>query len=162
MAGDFGFGFGRPSLGCFNSRPRMAGDARSCTGCPEYRVFQFTPAHGGRRITEAEWQRIMVSIHARAWRATYGQRAITSLDQSFNSRPRMAGDHRTSRGGQMMSCFNSRPRMAGDRRRQTMSEQTQFQFTPAHGGRPHAVGSPSVCVGFNSRPRMAGDAEPCA
>ena len=35
-------------------------------------LFQFTPARGGRREVEAELRAQIVSIHARAWRATQG------------------------------------------------------------------------------------------
>ena len=76
-----------------------------------------------------------VSIHARAWRATYfrcvlysimpfqstpargGRRSCTRVPITvlrFNPRPRVAGDRTTTPALQTSACFNPRPRVAGD------------------------------------------------
>ncbi len=97
----------------FNSRPRVAGDRF------------LDPLHPPRSV----------SIHARAWRATWSPGG------------------RTSRGR-----FNSRPRVAGDILGLAVrAEGIVFQFTPARGGRPFAETMRSPLSGFNSRPRVAGD-----
>ena len=55
----------------FNSRPRVAGDQLNRTNDFDAVMFQFTPARGGRRAAMHTPTRAqIVSIHARAWRAT--------------------------------------------------------------------------------------------
>jgi len=81
--------------GGFNPRPRAAGDA------------------GFNVITGVE----VVSIHARARRATPPPAAAAESPKRFNPRPRAAGDA-------IGSARRRAPRM--------------FQSTPARGGRPGA------------------------
>ncbi len=55
-----------------------------------------------------------VSIHARAWRATFGDFGHVAKFDGFNSRPRVAGDAGGQRARDGSRRFNSRPRVAGD------------------------------------------------
>ena len=114
MAGD-SFGLASQSRQvCFNPRPRMAGDQSGSRR-----------AHGNHDV----------SIHARAWRATFVL-APHHCRPCFNPRPRMAGDPHSPAYDLGRYCFNPRPRMAGD---------NSDRFArPQHGS-------------FNPRPRMAGD-----
>ncbi len=99
-----------------------------------------------------------VSIHARAWRATHEGVLRISRPNSFNSRPRMAGDVRCGCPCCRICSFNSRPRVAGDSMMGTIGvARRQFQFTPACGGRHFTNAIGVVCFCFNSRPRVAGD-----
>ncbi len=59
-------------------------------------------------------QGLIVSIHARAWRATSDGYLLCSGSYSFNSRPRVAGDPCRRSSCRSSWCFNSRPRVAGD------------------------------------------------
>ena len=104
----------RRAIRGFNSRPRVAGD--SSAGSFDFRLFefQFTPARGGRHALQVARRLLLVSIHARAWRATRQQ------------------PHRSSQ----VPCFNSRPRVAGDFIGDEAGDASSFQFTPARGGRP--------------------------
>ena len=137
MAGDPICPQNRLAPGCFNPRPRMAGDADSPAVDTDAKVFQSTPAHGGRLYTTQQTSRdIAVSIHARAWRAT----AILA--------PLSHNRH----------CFNPRPRMAGDAILQNATGWVKpFQSTPAHGGRRGVRSREARLPSFNPRPRMAGD-----
>ena len=148
MAGDFNRQHLYGNHARFNSRPRMAGDARDCA-CAIRTGFQFTPAHGGRHLVARDLDRVLVSIHARAWRAT-PDRAGSQLAGEFQFTP--------AHGGRLPSIpctppcrgFNSRPRMAGDAFQFALHKlQRMFQFTPAHGGRQasgrlHPVGVVSI------------------
>ena len=121
----------------------------------------------------------IVSIHARAWRATvdgsmfagllkfqstpaHGGRpdsvTLNAQDDGFNPRPRMAGDWVTMWSNPTFSCFNPRPRMAGDCFG-GWSTRPKTCFNP----RPRMAGDRGKRVRqtsrmcFNPRPRMAGD-----
>ena len=98
----------------FNSRPRVAGDPLNEPRSTFLTSFQFTPARGGRRRRGVAGLRLhcfnsrprvagdcrknapvapaQVSIHARAWRATFLHLVSCWCQKSFNSRPRVAGD----------------------------------------------------------------------
>ena len=93
----------------------MAGDFKSVSVLDANNWFQSTPAHGGRhlaKLTKTDQQ--IVSIHARAWRATATEPWTISPQDCFNPRPRMAGDARRQARCEFRVCFNPRPRMAGD------------------------------------------------
>ena len=97
----------------FNSRPRMAGDSMAFSHCL-IRLFQFTPAHGGRRITNPRSNVVAVSIHARAWRATNGMTANPARTIKFQFTPAHGGRLFFLTHIALLFSFNSRPRMAGD------------------------------------------------
>ena len=103
------------------------------------RLFQSTPAHGGRPGANGIIGVLSVSIHARTWRATIGP-CKSRRQRMFQSTPAHGGRRRrfADRGhadtvsihartwratGQMRrsanpaTCFNPRPHMAGDRLR---------------------------------------------
>ena len=127
-----------PSTPCsFNSRPRVAGDQPFLLSISIPQGFNSRPRVAGDMGEEQRGEVPEVSIHARAWRAT----------------------PRPSRRSRSCTRFNSRPRVAGDTRRSTSARRsTQFQFTPARGGRQSASESASARGhSFNSRPRVAGD-----
>ena len=119
---------------CFNSRPRVAGDSGPMN-VRLWVLFQFTPARGGRHNSAGASDLGLVSIHARAWRATPPRRTRRAWSSGFNSRPRVAGD---------------RNRRVVDRR---------------HDVSIHARAWRATCISpvcrtrrsFNSRPRVAGD-----
>ena len=121
----------------------------------------------------------VVSIHARAWRATRVDDEVESAD-GFNSRPRVAGDRRLRATSPPACCFNSRPRVAGDvlRHHVRVAERGVSIHARAWRATLRAVGIdegvgvsiharawratsrrsprlPPRC--FNSRPRVAGD-----
>ena len=119
-------------------------------------MFQFTPAHDGRRRAAHAHRQRVVSIHARARRATIGGGAVffalafqftpahdgrlsVVVDQrlpiGFNSRPRTTGDD--DRGARRVAINVSIHARA---RRATLlpvrfGRARVFQFTPAHDGR---------------------------
>ena len=144
-------------------------------------MFQFTPARGGRRgPCGARPVEQLVSIHARAWRATRCRAPGVPLSLRFNSRPRVAGDP-TRRRGDGRGRFQFTPARGGRHASHSFAASwIVFQFTPARGGRPHSPSSATptwwfqftparggrrhfyghnqiVAVCFNSRPRVAGD-----
>ena len=143
---------------CFNSRPRVAGDMGGEHVSLNQDVSIHARAWRATRHAQRRVRHLVVSIHARAWRATRPcrqlvQRRVVSIharawratarrwyrlraSSSFNSRPRVAGDHMRGEKRLYPFCFNSRPRVAGD-----------------HGGSSMDVHNKS----FNSRPRVAGD-----
>ena len=69
MGGDlFGLRF-HLNLSSFNPRPRMGGDKENL--CDFYiPMFQSTPPHGGRLLSDYSFLCLCVSIHAPAWGAT--------------------------------------------------------------------------------------------
>ena len=111
----------------------MAGDVLDVTR-KESGEFQFTPAHGGRPLRGVAVAALTVSIHARAWRATW----------------------RTTRAQAVRVCFNSRPRMAGDTYSTHLDGQFVFLFTPAHGGRLHSADSLDTWIQFQFTPAHGG------
>ena len=120
----------------FQSTPAHGG--RHCTiDRVESRTeFQSTPAHGGRHgVIGGTYEYGIVSIHARAWRATtYCSKHLTP--EMFQSTP--------AHGGRPASHQVEHPRK-------------MFQSTPAHGGRRVPASAHALVDGFNPRPRMAGD-----
>ena len=179
----------------FNSRPRVAGDTVEAAAGMRWE-FQFTPARGGRQVRvraaapparggrqarkSARPARI-VSIHARAWRATGPGSGNTMSCSWFQFTPARGGRHAHESWNVAVQVFQFTPARGG---RQAMDERenrkVKFQFTPARGGRPrsrrrgarqgvvsiHArawrATSPRYRVRgktpcFNSRPRVAGD-----
>ena len=144
------------------------------------KAFQFTPARGGRRKTSSKKNGIksfnsrprvagdtepqvgdaieMVSIHARAWRATDGTlRPIIEDDVSIHARAWRATWVMYMSAS--MDWFQFTPARGG---RPSFCEHSafcvKFQFTPARGGRLLASSLPKSIERFNSRPRVAGDA----
>ncbi len=110
-------------LGCFNSRPRVAGDMGTRLSGLHTSLFQFTPARGGRRPRTED-----VGVFRR-----------------FNSRPRVAGDICLVSSWSIRPRFNSRPRVAGDMNILFhFVVEILFQFTPARGGRP--IGAPMLAM----------------
>ena len=166
----------------FNPRPHTAGDGRRDNLLPACRLFQSTPAHGGRLHLNG--------LFTSFW--CFNPRPHTAGDQeyvlwclilrSFNPRPHTAGDKNfcwslihwsrfqstPAHGGRLLrfckkffsvGCFNPRPHTAGDRVRDAQEYRwIWFQSTPAHGGRLSGVQSPLHSAGcFNPRPHTAGD-----
>ncbi len=114
VAGDYDVTYTVKGEQCFNSRPRVAGDLLRFSKSRYFIGFQFTPARGGRLA--ARFPRLPiwdVSIHARAWRATFGG-DMNDGNAMFQFTP--------ARGG--------RPRFPLG-----TSHASMFQFTPARGGR---------------------------
>ena len=120
----------------FQSTPAHGGRLGAARSCRWYDTFQSTPAHGGRLGLLADKPRV----------------------RGFNPRARMAGDLGGMSHETPVIGFNPRPRMAGDRPcRIALSSGSWFQSTPAHGGRPVTLTSAVASKSFNPRPRMAGD-----
>src|SRR5690606_6877006 len=123
---------------CFNPRPRVAGDESVPERHNIIGEFQSTPARGGRRgMPWWDPAKEVVSIHARAWRATSHSSYRTSGGYLFQSTPARGG--RPDLGSVCVECscrFNPRPRVAGD------------------AGSARHTACP---IRFNPRPRVAGD-----
>ena len=85
------------------------------TGAFPKGVSIHAPAWGATRHPPEERGALEVSIHAPAWGATMKSSSVSSLNSSFNPRPRVGGD-RGALGGR--AAFR------------------QFQSTPPRGGRP--------------------------
>ena len=120
----------------FNSRPRAEGD-RACFDIIEVRHgFNSRPRAEGDIGFPQTLQKLDVSIHALARRATEG--AVRGfLSEKFQFTP--------SRGGRRSSLTDACGTMT-------------FQFTPSRGGRPEAHATARCCwFCFNSRPRAEGD-----
>ena len=99
-----------------------------------------------------------VSIHARAWRATSTRFARQICDDGFNSRPRVAGDPPRQASRQTIDQFQFTPARGGRPGGYVVRcDKLLFQFTPARGGRPSAESDAECGERFNSRPRVAGD-----
>ncbi len=130
--------------GRFNPRPRMAGDKDpDYRRCPCHRFNPRPRMAGDVHYLQAEGC-MVVSIHARVWRATVWSETLRDILRSFNPRPRMAGDQPMARSNTSKISFNPRPRMAGDVRNQAAQVVGRlFQSTPAYGGRRDCV----VCGG---------------
>ena len=164
---------------CFNSRPRMAGDSNQAETVVSQFKFQFTPAHGGRQLSQTRrlgtyqfqftpahggrlagarnpHRPVRVSIHARAWRATASS-PLEIWSYGFNSRPRMAGDSGVSFEMYDISVSIHARAWRATRPLSRPYWVTAFQFTPAHGGRRLPLLFAIAIMSFNSRPRMAGD-----
>ena len=124
--------------GRFNPRPHAAGDGSYHAAQLRCKMFQSTPARGGRR-----------SMTARPRTAREG----------FNPRPHAAGDGSRSAAYARLQRFNPRPHAAGDGLSAApCTTSQQFQSTPARGGR-HAGRGHGSRDGprFNPRPHAAGD-----
>ena len=164
----------------FNPRPRAAGDqaptARvKVTGC-----FNPRPRAGGDRRTQlANRCDQVVSIHARARRATDMIRIKQSRSERFNPRPRAAGDLATRAAGSRDRAFQSTPPRGGRRRmrahggvvidvsihararRATVMPRAgtcsgAFQSTPARGGRRGGSVAALGNLQFQSTPPRGG------
>ena len=130
--------------GCFNPRPREAGDL-------------------GRRAVRAGHGD--VSIHARARRATVRRSTSAPTTRSFNPRPREAGDVVQGDAAQTLSAlFQSTPARGGRRTGSSPSpaSRAKFQSTPSRGGRPaHSrAAAPAWPVSIHARARRATTAVP--
>ncbi len=75
----------------FNSRPREAGDPKSCNAARRQSVSIHARARRATLIITVKRVNTKVSIHARARRATLALLRFLA-DKGFNSRPREAGD----------------------------------------------------------------------
>ena len=123
--------------GKFQSAPPHGGRPPDAQTNQTGSKFQSAPPHGGRRDQEASQQHHQaVSIRAPAWGATppatlgssrnrfqsappHGGRrakfrALETLIESFNPRPRMGGDGECGQRTGHYRGFNPRPRMGGD------------------------------------------------
>ncbi len=141
----------------FNSRPRVAGD----TGARNGRQPEIVSIHARAwRATPRDLHHaggLPVSIHARAWRATGDTRRATHpAHVSIHARAWRA-TLRCARAARARRGFNSRPRVAGDTALKPSFPNAPFQFTPARGGRPGKLRAWCARGRFNSRPRVAGD-----
>ena len=159
VAGDFLIDRVQRTHTSFNSRPRVAGDFREDE--PELEALVSIHARAWRATHQASDDRnpCTVSIHARAWRATLLRWSYPPVNLCFNSRPRVAGDLKAwiATAGYTVSIHARAWRATVVTTKVTLV--TVFQFTPARGGR-HAGASGRSCKSrFNSRPRVAGDDE---
>ncbi len=101
---------------------------------------------------------MLVSIHARAWRATHGSRHTTSFWR-FQFTPARGGRLKKKLPPVSGSCFNSRPRVAGDGPwRAGRGHARSFNSRPRVAGDSATSGDADESMRFNSRPRVAGDA----
>ena len=124
----------------FNPRPREAGDQPA-----EERL----PGLG------------LVSIHARARRATLNTPRSRRARRCFNPRPREAGDASVAGGSPGRQRFNPRPREAGDDHgcyREVGREHVSIHAR-ARRATPRGCFSQDTGPCFNPRPREAGDHE---
>ena len=166
-------------------------------------TFQFTPARGGRpglpdgSCTGSGFNSrphvagdlasllmsilLLVSIHARTWRATMtGVKGV--LKRAFQFTPARGGRHEQAGRmiGRMAVSIHARTwratfSAAHQARANTVSIHARtwratrfqgarvlprkFQFTPARGGRLQRAQHPWMCRRFNSRPHVAGDGD---
>ncbi len=98
----------------FQSTPAYGGRPSSSSERVTAVMFQSTPAYGGRPPQGTPLLRPrFVSIHARVWRATYKVFLDLYL-QVFQSTPAYGGRHTPPAAWQTINSFNPRPRMAGD------------------------------------------------
>ncbi len=163
---------------CFNSRPRMGGDAGNLkTGLLVW--FQLTPPHGGRRGLTNPAHPWFVSTHAPAWGATLteGRYVITDLVSthaphggrldihgnrhlplSFNSRPAWGGlNSRRSTSVPFKVSTHAPHGGRPDIEQRISSIQETFQLTPPHGGRRVYGGVTASAGVVQLTPRMGGD-----
>gem|GEM_PF-782131 len=104
-----------PSPGCFNPRSRAASDASPLRKPPTMAGFQPTLARGERpRAGRNRGQRMAVSTHARARRATVRSRHPSDSPPGFNPRSRAASDESGGTGARAPRGFNPRSRAASD------------------------------------------------
>ena len=120
----------------FNPRPRVAGDVEDHHRLVWFRMFQSTPACGGRR---------------------YG-RTSPACCPRFNPRPRVAGDLVCGLCAiDMFVSIHARVWRATPGNLWTPSAQTSFQSTPACGGRPDGLKDCTMYVSeFQSTPACGG------
>ncbi len=121
--------------------------------------FQSTPPRGGRPAGAGSPSvRATVSIHAPAWGATGRRRQPSSIDDSFNPRPRVGGDVRAAeRGRRACQVSIHAPAWGATRRRMlTGSDSAVSIHAPAWGATAACTARPSQ-IGFNPRPRVGGD-----
>ena len=145
-------------------------------------MFQSTPARGGRPQTPPAPASRLVSIHARARRATNVSRpSIGFSNVSIHARARRAtAQHgqsagldavsihararratRTDSSTRSCSVFQSTPARGGRRKYLKLKAlRKKFQSTPARGGRLFIRSLPMGTKSFNPRPREAGDYSP--
>ncbi len=136
-----------------HARARRA--TRVCLLLPLVVRFQLTPARGGRLCRERIIRDGQVSTHARARRATFFSCTPSSPKiVSTHARARRAtGSSEVSKGP---DSFNSRPRAAGDQGMPATCRANRFQLTPARGGRPGGVQlAGTVFVSTHARARRA-------
>ena len=146
------------STGSFNPRPRGAGDHSSEDQYRGTRVFQSTPAWGGRQLRRrTHHPHLGVSIHARVGRATRGCKVRRRwLEVSIHARVGRATREWTRRGRGCWS-FNPRPRGAGDTLIDfELTTDTVFQSTPAWGGRHDPLPTGAALREFQSTPAWGG------
>ncbi len=168
--------------GCFNPRPREAGDSDMCGDTASLSSVVSIHARAKRATRRAErYEKSKNCFNPRPREAGDGLAALSEFCQArFNPRPREAGDAEWAPDSRSAGSFNPRPREAGDgygmeqwdygrvsiharAKRATWanrltSHPSWFQSTPARSGRrdirPVERGH---AEGFNPRPREAGD-----
>ena len=87
---------------------------RACN-CARASPFQSTHPRGVRLLCQVVgFDRVLVSIHAPAWGATWRRSARYRLLQSFNPRTRVGCDKRTRRRDRRRMRFNPRTRVGCD------------------------------------------------
>ncbi len=140
-------------------RPRCHGRQYSTPG------FDPRPRMEGDRVVAVEEDRMGVSIHAPAWRATPGATAANICRTAwFRSTPPHGGRHDDAVQQDVDVGFDPRPRMEGDCRTDSANEMAaRFRSTPPHGGRrlarSHRRSQPRV---FRSTPPHGGRRARCA
>ena len=166
----------------FNSRPRTGGDLVYSKKGGLWKIFQFTPPHGGRLPTiTIDTAAIIISIHAPARGATHPAGGREPDRVLFQFTPPHGGRHthlterRThhisihapARGATahlehlpqpVVISIHAPARGATCATSDIAPAAPQFQFTPPHGGRHCYGGSRLHFWHFNSRPRTGGDA----
>ena len=141
----------------FNPRPRATGDQGSvCRRC-RWGCFNPRPRATGDRDEETTGLSLIVSIHARARRATaVARRQRVGDGVSIHARARRATLAATATAAR--EKFQSTPARDG---RQRAGNNTlvppPFQSTPARDGRRMHPSTATEGMGFNPRPRATGD-----
>ncbi len=142
----------------FNSRPRVAGDPDFVSAPVREEGFNSRPRVAGDLLAAHPPQPGVVSIHARAWRATgkrigFGKGLLVSIHARAWRATRHSGTFFPTR---LVSIHARAWRATLADRRLRAAE--LFQFTPARGGRHDDRQRRMRWTRFNSRPRVAGDA----
>ena len=152
-----------PRHGSFNPRPHAAGDSDRSADHARRIVSIHARTRRATALACGSRPARLVSIHARTRRATTERRPTHGRPQRrFNPRPHAAGDRlaATVAGSRHAVSIHARTRRATAGARQVSSADSQFQSTPARGGRlAHRPASPAGACCFNPRPHAAGDGD---
>ena len=132
-----------PASRSFNSRPRVAGDLDGCAKGRAGKCFNSRPRVAGDLLRLRNGIETLVSIHARAWRATRPVRVgVLEPPVSIHARAWRATPSRPRDACARRVSIHARAWRATWRTAANAGSFSSFQFTPARGGRP------------SSRPRM--------